>query len=529
MSKLLRLWPIAVFLLGMASVTCRLIYLGVPGEFEYKYVDLPNWDLFGLVATAIPAAGIVAILVVIIQKRKDLERREVVLCLVVLTLCSLIFHVACSILLNPFGTAGALYHVLQIYGDGAYLLRAVRIDSVFQYLGGLEGELATADIEMFPHPSVHPPGFVLVLYALRKLVDWNAPGVDFLAVSMLARSPILNLMFTDSVRLNWVYPSTGCLAACAFWCSAAALPLAAYPLARQFLGKRTSLLAAGLCALLPGTHLFNPTTDQFLPLAGTVVIYLGVLAVLERRMSLALAFGIAAGIALNLSLAMSVCVGVCLAFALLRQYVFRSPEEPSEEQPGTPSSVALGLRAVTGFAAVVAVCYSVFGMNLIRVSLLCLRNNGKFNEIVDRSYLPCLVAQPFETAYSLGILLFCLLLWVVAFQARGLMRRVFPPDHAFLWSVVGILTVLAVTGINRGEVGRLWLFLYPSLTVAMLVGLSRNNGSGSESERIDVPFGLSDFSPEFPWAIILGCQVLQTMVLCLLLDPMMSIAGLSGG
>ena len=226
MSKLLRLWPIAAFLAGMAIVIYRLVPLGVPGEFEYKYVESPNWDLFGLLATALPAAGIAAILVLIIRKQKELERREVVLCLVVLTLCSLIFHLACSVLLNPFGMAGALYHVLQIYGDGAYLLRAVRIDSVFQYLAGIEGELATADVGMFPHPSVHPPGFVLALYALRKLVDWHVPGVTLLTMSMWARSPIMTLMFpADSARLYWVYPSTGCLASVVFWCSAALLPL----------------------------------------------------------------------------------------------------------------------------------------------------------------------------------------------------------------------------------------------------------------------------------------------------------------
>jgi hypothetical protein len=513
-------------------VVLRLVPLGIPGQFRYHYVEKPCWETLSLLLTAVPAAGIVVVLASARRKGRDLRRRDCVSCLIMFVLCSFLFHVTCSILLNPYGIAGALHHVLQVYGDGSYLMRGTRIDAVSPYLGGLEEELASADIRMFPHPSTHPPGFPLLFYALHKLTDWRVPGVLGFQSWVWQLSPILSEMFqpNPAAHQEFVpYAATACLAAVTFWGAAALLPCVTYPLARLLLDRRDSLLAAGLSALFPGTHLFNPTADQILPGVGTFVIYLGAAAILERRKRLALAFGVAVGIAVNISLAMSVCVAVCSLFALFLEIpAERRRSVNGERQDQLPSAIRLGLWAATGFALVVAALYLVYRMNLLRVLLLCLRNNSCFNQIVGRSYLPCLAVQPFETAYSMGIPVFCLLLWVSVRQAASWNRGPFGPRDAFLLAVVGTLLVLGLSGINRGEVGRLWLFLYPSLAVGVLVGLTKKGHGDSEPMSLDSPFGWSGLPRQFAWTILFVCQTVQTMVLCLLLDPIGSVAGLGG-
>ena len=531
--SILKLWPAVLFVAGLAYVLLRAGPLGIPSEMEYHHVPEPNWDLPSLLAALLPAIGVVVVVGMVLRKEEEPSRGETSSCVIVLTLCSFLFHVACSLLLSSYGVAQALYHVVQMYGDGSYLLRATQIGSLSQYLAGLEAELAAADVKLFPHPSVHPPGFPVFFYCLYAFAASGAPGMDGTVSWLWEHSPILKEMFVSpgmAPDLIAPYTAAAGMAAVAFWGSAGLLPVPTYLLARLFLSRRQSLLAAGASALLPGTHLFSPSTDQFLPLAGTVLIYLGVAAAQKRKLSLALAFGVAIGITINLTLAMSVCVSVVFLYGLLHERDLRQLRIPVEKPP-IPSASALALRAGTGLAVVVLLLYTLFHMNLVNVLKLCLDNNRTFNLTVNRSYLPCLALQPFETAYSLGIPLFCLLLWSAATRALALRRGVPLRASSFLWAAVGTVIILGVTGVNRGEVGRLWLFLYPSLTVAALVGMARDEGQEPEGPAHDLrsPFGVQGLSSLWLWMILLAGQVIQTVLMCLHVDAMMSARALSGG
>ncbi|MBI2194839.1 MAG: hypothetical protein HYU36_22895 [Planctomycetes bacterium] len=534
MARIVTAWPYALFLAAMAIPVFHLVPLGIPGEFEYRAASEPPWDILGILFIAIPITGIAGTLYLALVKTPVQRRRDIGVCLTLLVLCSFLLHIACAVALSPYGIAEALYHLMQEYGDGAYMLQAYEIRDFTRYFGALEHELAHADIARFPHPSVHPPGFTLFFHLLHRMMEWEVPGTLHLRSWVWDNSPMLREMFPHlSFDLSRVLPYTGaaCLAAVFLWGMAALLPVPTYFLARLFLGPRASILAAATTTLYPGTHLFNPSTDQVLPLVATIAVALGLAAILKRRLSLALAFGICLGLALQFSLALGVCAVLFLLFAAGHARLCRqAPETPGGSSgPAMPSVTAIVLRAGTGLALVCAFFFA-FDLNLPRVFWLCLVNNHKFNLMVQRSYWPWLLLQPMETAYSLGLPMLGLLAAVAAAQVGRWRMASAGPGDLFVRAMLLTLILLSVSGVNRGEVGRLWLFLYPALSVACCVGMGGARGEGSVDElpeSLPLP-GLAGTPLWARWSVLLAGQAVQMVLLRLSVDAMSSAGSLSG-
>ena len=503
--KLRIILPVAVYAAGVVLILFRLIPLGVPDEFVYPYVRDPSFDLFGLAACALPGAGILVTLIAVLKRRKPFEPSEIMATLAVLVACSFLLHVTCSVFLSPGGVEGAMAHVMDQNGDGAYMLRAFSMEDTSAYLKNLHEELDIEHQESpFPHLPTHPPGFVLLFYAAKKMVLGGFPGTELL------RSVILGDSMSDD-RLRPL-ASAACLAAVVFWVCAALIPLPAYLLARTFLKTRPSLIAAGMSTLFPGTYLFNPITDQMLPVVTTVVIFLGVKAIIERKRGIALAFGITLALSINLTLAMIVPAGVVFFFGVLHAHT----EYQSKGREGLTPLVRIGLRAGTGLAIVVALLYAVFGLNMIQIGRLCFENNREFNLEKARSYLPFLLTSPIETAYSFGLPLFTLLVWGTAQKLKSTKQKV--KGGEFLWAALFTIFLLAVLGINRGEVCRLWMFLFPSLAIAAVLSL-RPEMEQPNWEDFKTPFGATN-APRTVWTVVLIGQVLTILFLCTWLDPM---------
>lgn len=503
--KLRVIIPVAISAVGFALILFRLMPLGVPGEFVFPYVKEPSFDPLALAACALPGVGIMAILIMILRRRHPLKKSEIVAILSVLVACSFLLHVTCSVFLSQGGVEGSMAHVMDQNGDGAYMFRAFAIDDTWEYLEALEEELKGAHEQgPFPHLPTHPPGFVLLFCVAKKMVLMDFPGTELL------RSAILGDSLTEG-KLRMI-ASAACLAAVGFWICAALLPVPTYLLARSFLERRPALIAAGLTALFPGTYLFNPITDQMLPLVATTVILLGVRAVIEKKRSYALAFGVTLALSINLTMAMVVPLGVVFFFGALHVY--------SEQQKGDgqalPPLVKIGLRAGTGVAIVVALLYAVFGLNMVQISRLCLENNQKFNLEKARSYLPFLLTSPIETAYSMGLPLFTLLIFGAADRIKA--ERRIEKRSAFLWAALTTIILLSILGINRGEVCRLWMFLYPCLAIGALLALCPVKLQ-PDLEEFKTPFGLES-SPQTVWIFLFAGQLLMILFLCMWIDPM---------
>jgi hypothetical protein len=228
-------------------------------------------------------------------------------------------------------------------------------------------------------------------------------------------------------------------------------------------------VAAGLTALVPGTHLFSPSFDQAYPVFTLLLVGCGVRAVLRQSWAWGAAFGAvlyALGffhIGFGL---VAVSLGLTLLIADCRLQIadcsgIRDPK--SEMRNALWRPVAAAALAFLTLAALLQVS---LGYPTFRVIAACLRNNALFNAAAGRTWWPWVAVVPFEFALSLGFGLGLLVAagwaaevaWTV--RARSLRGR-----SGLLLAPGALLLALDLAGMNRGETARLWLFLTPLLVL----------------------------------------------------------------
>jgi len=283
----------------------------------------------------------------------------------------------------------------------------------------------------------------------------------------------------------------------------AALP--AYAMARRLYGREAAFTAAGLVAATPSLLLFSPGLDQLFPAIAATACWLGWTAGERRSVGRAGLTGLAISAGLFFSLSFVVVAGwaALLAVAGLSRGAAR---------PSGRDLAKLLAGGCVGLLVPAAALYLALGYDSFAVWRQCVAANAKFNAQSGRAYWTWALIDPVEYLVFLGIPAACLLVSRVASEVGRLPRRwVREADWPSL-IVAGLLVVLNVAGVNRGEVGRLWMFLMPACAVA----------AAHEVERA-APFRRIVFASLF------ALQVLQVTVFRALLDVLLGMyRGLGG-
>jgi hypothetical protein len=303
----------------------------------------------------------------------------------------------------------------------------------------------------------NPGGPLTVFWSLNHVFSGDEAGAaafaewcedTFTEGVRLAGSPWAARLFADMTAAEI---AGAWLATLIFPCFASLVAIPAYLLASSLYGRREGVLAAAFSLAVPSLVLFSPGLDQCYPVLAATAAWLAHSA--GRRQSLLMA-GLS-GLVLSVGFFFSLAFAVAALLAGLLALVGLVQSETK----ASPKTVAgLTVAAVTGFFVPVLVLRMILGYRSFAVWQGCLEANAEFNAASQRGYWTWLMLNPVEFAVFLGLPAACLLAW-----------RLFGKESLAAQLVVGLLVLVNILGLNRGEVARLWLFLMP---VCVAVGVA---------------------------------------------------------
>jgi len=154
-----------------------------------------------------------------------------------------------------------------------------------------------------------------------------------------------------------------------------------------------------------------------------------------------------------------------------------------------------------------------YGANLLSILFLCYRNNAEWHQGIGNRYLPWAFSNLVEATYSMGAPaafgLVAIVLWGLA---RRWPRQMLGEGMAFCWGVHSIFLLLCALAVNRGEVARIWLFLFPILWAA--------SGPLIEPATKQLAEGPGRRRALAALALLLALQVAYVVVLNTSVDPL---------
>jgi len=250
--------------------------------------------------------------------------------------------------------------------------------------------------------------------------------------------------------------------------------LAAAPLffvARRFISAEAAAGAAILYFFIPTIPLFLPSSNTMTPFLALTALWLALLC-LEKRMP-EIAFFTGAFLAL---LFFYEPIPFALALFLV-PWICRSVR-------AKPWKTILSLEIMAaGFAAVCVAWFVLTGISPLYLAAEAFRLGVRFNQMFHRDYWP-FVFQNFRD-FLVGVGSVTALLWAVGAgnaaremfrQPRQALQKIFAGSSSpslFVFCFTVFIIILAVAGLSRGEVDRLWMFLMPLAVICALWGAER--------------------------------------------------------
>lgn len=418
----------------------RWFPLGVPSQWHWGRLgtwDPPITPWIALLPASCFAAGLVAWVLWTLGRVERASRRFFLAALLGVTVLGggfqLFLEITAPISLQKWG--------VLFYGFRAAARREFSSPSAVLH------EHAKAITKLEPnHVSVNPVGWVFVYRSLLTFYEshpdiaervWRCEPHEVAwilrEIGGAGRTPL-----ADHAAITTVAFGSRLLALLI------ALPVAWLVVQRY--GRSAAILGAAISLLIPVANLLAPAVDTVYPTFATLIWALSYFAARNRSWRAA---GIA-GALVAVGMLFSLCFLVVGALAAVLVAVLAA-------QGSRPSAASM-IAALAGWMlplALAAVCghqpWETWQVNLAK--------NREFNLYSGCSYGAWVIVNPLELAVALGVPLTVFLLARCGGDLRSLLakRRADP----LLLSWLSIVALLDLSGANRGEVCRLWLFLMP--------------------------------------------------------------------
>jgi hypothetical protein len=347
---------------------------------------------------------------------------------------------------------------VSVHNSG-YFTTAVSTPDLSSLLANFPAQMPSLPV----HAQSHPPGPVIAHWLSWQTFQAMPVLADALAMplrTLQCHNP--GLMALDnaqiaSASLGMLLPLLGGLAA---W------PL--YALARRISNVRVAAITALIFPVLPLFALWMSQWDQTYPLLLFVSLYIAHTGLERNSWRRILAAGVPLSIASFFSVGNMILMvivglyGVAVWVAGSRR-VHSTADSGSRLKPAALAGLKLAVAFALGCASIWLAYWLFYGVNPL--SVIATGSRLAFESTTgNRSYGVWLLGNPIDFAVFLGFPLVILLFY-------NLIRRI--PFPKSLWplavATVGTLVVLWLSGLVRGEVGRLWMYFGP-LFVLIAIG-----------------------------------------------------------
>jgi hypothetical protein len=387
-------------------------------------------------------------------QRAVTRRSEVTLVLFVI--------VAAPIIQLSLAAAVSRLPLLEFFGptvsvhNSGYFTTAVASPDLNQLLSNFPALMPSLPI----HAQSHPPGAVIAQWLSWQIFQALPPLADAIALplrTLQCHNP--GLMALDnaqiaSASIGMLLPLLGGLAA---W------PL--YALAKRISNVHVAAITALVFPLLPLFALWMSQWDQIYPLLLLLGLYLAHVGLEKNswwRIALA---GVPLSIASFFSVGNFVLMVIVGVYGAAWLWFYRK---------AIHLSVSRVLRLVSGFAvgclSIWLLYWLFFGVNPL--SVISTGSRLAFESTTgNRSYGVWLLGNPIDFLVFLGFPITILLLY-------NLIKRIPFPRSLLPLAIAtcGTLILLWLSGIVRGEVGRLWMYFGP---LVVLIAIGWNEGAES--------------------------------------------------
>jgi hypothetical protein len=308
------------------------------------------------------------------------------------------------------------------------------------------------------HVKLAPPGAVLFYYELIQLFQ-GVPGIARALADPLRQAMCQNYtlaMYTDA-QLASAWP--GMLMP--LWGGLTALPM--YWLGKRMFPERVARWTVLWWPLIPSLLLFIGAVNTFFPLLTTWVILLLVDGLGRGKWWLVVCAGLFASVMtfINLSLAPLIFLAGML---ILLSFLARTRLYTASARAFAPKRalwlwpLVVGAFFGAGLLSVWVAYYFGFGVTVFDI----MRTAAEPHLALDRPYLPWLYLHLYDYFMFAGWPIIALAAISVAAAVRAWLHH-HPLDagKTLLLSAAAALIVLDISGIMRGETGRLLLFFTP--------------------------------------------------------------------
>ena len=412
----------AAFCIGVALEVSPLNGLGRFTSWTWLWRDLGILKTGGLLILPIAMIGWVSLRI-----DKKLAQTPLSLILVILALSCFLMQVL-GMQADPHGL-GLIGQIVASPTATSYFTDATKIEKPLEWLANFH----TAGLSL--HSSTHPPGPILFYFVFLKMFG--------------------------AVKGAWI-------GGCVVGIIASAGVLVMYQFAGLWIpDRKTRLIISSFYAMLPATVLFFPEFDQVYPILSMLLIlfWVRVLRVPRPSYLSAFYFGVTLFVATFFAYNL-LTVGIFLisfaAYWLWRENWAQAALTTLVKASSIALATCVSLHAViwfaTGYHAISSFRHALSVQNASGINL-------------KRHYLAFVVLDPYDFFLGAGIIALPILLFHLERSLKQISRDRF--DIAL--TLIGLSTILMVdlSGLLRGEVTRVWIFLQPLLAVPVGLELSR--------------------------------------------------------
>jgi len=449
-----------------ASLWLTDIPLGIPGEWTWQRIDLPQEQLddalFGWLAAAITAFVYLVVCWLGLKRQAVCSRSEATL-----WLGGLMAAASCWLWTAQEGPAAPygmtrIPWVLYYRGPSGYFHTArYEMPDTRTFVADYEKRMSEGDVL---HIGTHPPGLFLLHRGFINLCH-EFPALTRLLLDTVPDSVDAGFAtISDQTRLSGI--SFGDKDRAAIWLAALVTQLAViatilplYLLLRQSFSRAASWMAVSFWPLLPALAIFLPKSDALYPLLSTTFLCCWMAGIRRRSALLCLIAGLVFWLGMLLSLAL-LPTALLAGFLCLWETRLRNDAQANQRWLARLSLSVGWAAAAVGIA--VLLVWLALETNLLNVWVWNYRNHAAFYDHHPRTYWKWFLVNPIEGCFAVG--------WPVAILVAAsfgkTVREAVPWSAPKLGPFYGCLIVwglLWLSGKNMGEAARLWIVNMPWL------------------------------------------------------------------